>query len=176
VPRAALPALRQEKGRAAAYPDVTTLASHTKKGNPTGPPSTRPHHQRRDAPTRSSPQVAAYTWLDCATCSDPDHPNPGQCARCLINSHLDELMGPRTGSPPAGLQALRHNIATTEHPDLEPAQAPARPQQRPAHHSTTVPPDPPARPRRHRVPGLATRTRPHVGHLRTSRSRSLAHR
>lgn len=55
-------------------------------------------------------------WLDCPTCSDPDQPHPGQCARCLINRRLDELMGPRTDSLPAGLQALRHNIATAEHP------------------------------------------------------------
>ncbi len=45
---AALPLLGQEKGgRAAAYPDVITVASHTKKGNPARLPS-RP----------SSPQAA----------------------------------------------------------------------------------------------------------------------
>lgn len=55
-------------------------------------------------------------WLDCPTCSDPDQPNPGQCARCLINRRLDELMGACADSLPAGLQALRHNIATAEHP------------------------------------------------------------
>jgi hypothetical protein len=54
-------------------------------------------------------------WLDCPTCSDPDHPNPGQCARCLINRRLDELMGASTDSLPPGLQALRRDIATTEH-------------------------------------------------------------
>ncbi len=37
---AALPLLGQEKdGRAAAYPDVITVTSHTKKGNPAGLPS-----------------------------------------------------------------------------------------------------------------------------------------
>lgn len=54
-------------------------------------------------------------WRDCPTCSDPDHPHPGQCARCLINKLLDELMGPLDALPP-GLQALRNNIATAEHP------------------------------------------------------------
>jgi hypothetical protein len=52
-------------------------------------------------------------WLNCPTCSDPDQPNPGQCARCLINKRLDEVMG--TDSLPAGLQALRRDIATAEH-------------------------------------------------------------
>jgi hypothetical protein len=55
-------------------------------------------------------------WLDCPTCSDPDHPNPGHCARCDINKRLDELMGPDTESLPSGLRALRRDIATTEHP------------------------------------------------------------
>jgi hypothetical protein len=50
------------------------------------------------------------------TCSDPDHPNPGQCARCLINRRLEELMGPATDALPPGLHALRRDIATTEHP------------------------------------------------------------
>ncbi len=56
------------------------------------------------------------SWLDCPTCGDPDHPNPGHCARCLINRRLDDLMGPSTHSLPPGLQALRRDIATTEHP------------------------------------------------------------
>jgi hypothetical protein len=55
-------------------------------------------------------------WLDCSTCADPDHPNPGRCARCLINRRLDELMGTSTHRLPPGLQALRRDIATTEHP------------------------------------------------------------
>jgi hypothetical protein len=55
-------------------------------------------------------------WIDCPTCSDPNHPDPGQCARCLINRRLDELMGPHTASLPPGLQALRRDIATAEHP------------------------------------------------------------
>jgi hypothetical protein len=54
-------------------------------------------------------------WLDCPTCSDPDHPKPGQCERCLINRRLDEIMGPATGDLPAGLLALRNDIATAEH-------------------------------------------------------------
>jgi hypothetical protein len=60
--------------------------------------------------------IAPAAWLDCPTCSDPDHPNPGQCARCLVNRRLDELMGPPTDSLPVGLQALRRDIATTAHP------------------------------------------------------------
>jgi hypothetical protein len=55
-------------------------------------------------------------WRDCPTCDNPDHPHPGQCARCLINRRLGELMGTSIDSLPAGLQALRHDIATTEHP------------------------------------------------------------
>ena len=59
--------------------------------------------------------TAPATWIGCPTCSDPHHPHPGQCGRCLINRRLDELMGSDTGSLPPGLQALRDNIATTEH-------------------------------------------------------------
>jgi hypothetical protein len=55
-------------------------------------------------------------WADCPACSDPGHPSPGRCARCLINRRLDELMGPAGGSLPPGLQALRRDIATAEHP------------------------------------------------------------
>jgi hypothetical protein len=54
-------------------------------------------------------------WLDCPTCSHPDHPKPGQCQRCLINRRLDKIMGPATAELPAGLLALRHDIATAEH-------------------------------------------------------------
>ena len=52
----------------------------------------------------------------CPACSDPGHPSPGQCARCLIDRRLDELMGPPAGPLPPGLQALRGDIATAEHP------------------------------------------------------------
>lgn len=55
-------------------------------------------------------------WRTCPTCSDPDHPHPGQCARCLINRSLEELMGPSVDALPAGLQALRRDLATAEHP------------------------------------------------------------
>jgi hypothetical protein len=54
-------------------------------------------------------------WLACPTCSDPNHPHPGQCGQCLINRRLDELMGPDTSALLPGLQALRNNIATAEH-------------------------------------------------------------
>ena len=54
-------------------------------------------------------------WASCPVCSDPDHPSPGQCARCLINARLDDLMGPDDGSLPPGLQALRREIAAAEH-------------------------------------------------------------
>ena len=47
--------------------------------------------------------------------SDPDHPSPGQCARCIISARLDELMGPDDGSLPPGLQALRREIAAAQH-------------------------------------------------------------
>jgi hypothetical protein len=59
--------------------------------------------------------TAPAAWLGCPTCSDPDHPHPGRCGQCLIDSRLDELMGPNTGSQPTGLQALRRDIATAEH-------------------------------------------------------------
>lgn len=60
--------------------------------------------------------TAPAAWLSCPTCSDPDHPRPGQCGRCLINSRLTELMGPDTGGLPPGLATLRENIAAAEHP------------------------------------------------------------
>lgn len=70
--------------------------------------------------TLTSPLCADCTapaaWTGCPTCADPDQPHPGQCARCLINKRLDELMGPATTTLPAGLRALRASIATTEHP------------------------------------------------------------
>ena len=54
-------------------------------------------------------------WAGCPACSHPGHPRPGQCARCLIGQRLDEVMG-SAGSLPPGLQALRYEIATAEHP------------------------------------------------------------
>ena len=65
--------------------------------------------------TLADPLCAGCTpppaWASCPVCSDPGHPNPGQCARCLINTRLDELMGPAGGSLPPGLQALRRELA-----------------------------------------------------------------
>jgi hypothetical protein len=55
-------------------------------------------------------------WAGCPVCSDPGHPSPGQCARCLINRRLDELMGGPGHTLPPGLQALRREIAAAEHP------------------------------------------------------------
>jgi len=60
--------------------------------------------------------AAPAAWLNCPTCSDPDHPHPGQCSRCIINRRLTELMGPSTAALPPGLHALRRDIASTEHP------------------------------------------------------------
>ena len=69
--------------------------------------------------TPDSPLCAGCTppppWAGCPVCSDPDHPCPGQCARCIINARLDELMGPDAGQLPPGLQALRREIAGAEH-------------------------------------------------------------
>jgi len=59
--------------------------------------------------------TAPAAWLDCPTCSDPDHPHPGRCGRCLINSRLDTLLGADTDGLPPGLRALRENIASAEH-------------------------------------------------------------
>jgi hypothetical protein len=55
-------------------------------------------------------------WLDCPVCRDPDHPKPGQCARCQINKRLNETMGPATADLAPGLLALRHDIATAQYP------------------------------------------------------------
>jgi hypothetical protein len=60
--------------------------------------------------------TAPEVWHTCPTCTDPDYPHPGQCVRCLINRRLNELLGPPSGALHPGLEALRHNIATTEHP------------------------------------------------------------
>ncbi|WP_441249868.1 site-specific integrase [Kitasatospora sp. McL0602] len=60
--------------------------------------------------------TAPEVWHSCPTCTDPDYPHPGQCARCLINQRLNELLGPPTGTLHPGLAALRHNIATAEFP------------------------------------------------------------
>lgn len=60
--------------------------------------------------------TAPPSWRDCPTCSDPDHPHPGECARCLINQRLAQVMGPVTDTLPPGLAALRRDLATTEHP------------------------------------------------------------
>ena len=70
--------------------------------------------------TLAGPLCACCTpppaWASCPVCSDPGHPNPGQCARCLINTRLDELMGPADGSLPPGLQALRRELAEAGYP------------------------------------------------------------
>ncbi len=66
---------------------------------------------------RCSECTTPPAWLvACPTCNDPDYPHPGQCARCLINKRLDEVMGPRSDSLAPGLTALRDNISTAEHP------------------------------------------------------------
>lgn len=46
----------------------------------------------------------------------PNHPKPGRCERCRINRRLEEVMGLATAGLPPGLAALRHDIATAEHP------------------------------------------------------------
>lgn len=70
--------------------------------------------------TLTDPLCATCTtppaWRDCPTCSDPDQPHPGHCARCLINRRIEEVMGPSIDSLPPGLAALRRDIATAEHP------------------------------------------------------------
>ncbi|WP_338672661.1 site-specific integrase [Streptomyces sp. SCSIO 30461] len=60
--------------------------------------------------------TAPEVWHTCPTCTDSDYPHPGQCARCLINRRLNELLGHPSDALHTGLEALRHNIATTEHP------------------------------------------------------------
>lgn len=60
--------------------------------------------------------TALEVWHTCPTCSDPDYPHPGQCARCLINRRLNELLGPPSDALHPALEVLRNNIATAEHP------------------------------------------------------------
>src|SRR5690242_13727369 len=70
--------------------------------------------------TLADPLCAGCTpppaWAGCPVCSDPGHPNPGHCARCLTGRRLDELTGPCAGSLPPGLQALRRELAAAEYP------------------------------------------------------------
>ena len=70
--------------------------------------------------TLADPLCAGCTpppaWASCPVCSDPGHPSPGQCARCLISKRLDELMSPADGSLPPGLQALRRELAEVGYP------------------------------------------------------------
>jgi len=70
--------------------------------------------------TLADPLCAGCTpppaWASCPVCSDPGHPSPGQCARCLISRRLDDLMGPAAGSLPPGLQALRRELAEVGYP------------------------------------------------------------
>ncbi len=77
------------------------------------------HHTAIVSGTLTDPLCADCTapapWRDCPTCSDPDHPHPGRCGRCLINTRLDELMGPDSACLPPGLRTLRENIAAAEH-------------------------------------------------------------
>jgi hypothetical protein len=92
-----------------------------------------PDCQRRSAPCSACGRLAAIAsgtsarplcadcttpevWHTCPTCTDPDYPHPGQCVRCLINQRLGDLLGPASDSLHPALEALRHNIATTEHP------------------------------------------------------------
>ena len=76
-------------------------------------------HEAIASGTLDSPLCAGCTppppWAGCPVCSDPDHPSPGQCGRCIISARLDELMGPDDGSLPPGLKALRREIAAAEH-------------------------------------------------------------
>jgi len=76
-------------------------------------------HEPVASGTLNRPLCAGCTppppWARCPVCSDPDHPCPGTCARCIINARLDELMGPDAGTLPPGLQALRREIAGAEH-------------------------------------------------------------
>ena len=70
--------------------------------------------------TLASPLCAGCTppppWAGCQACSDPGCHRPGHCERCQLNKQLDKVMGPRTSALPAGLQALRRDLAGAEHP------------------------------------------------------------
>jgi hypothetical protein len=76
-------------------------------------------HEPAASGTLNRPLCAGCTppppWAGCPVCSDPDHPSPGTCARCIVNARLDELMGPDAGALPPGLQALRREIAGAKH-------------------------------------------------------------
>jgi hypothetical protein len=70
--------------------------------------------------TPADPRCAGCTppppWAGCPACSDPDCPSPGRCERCHLGRLLDELMGTDAAVLPAGLQALRGELAAAENP------------------------------------------------------------
>ena len=86
----------------------------------TAPCSSCDRHAAVISGTTAEPLCANCTapevWHTCPTCTDTDYPHPGQCARCLINQRLNELLEPPTQALHPGLEALRHNIATAEYP------------------------------------------------------------
>jgi hypothetical protein len=128
LPRASAPDLLYLRLTCSICGETTPCGISRATGRPWCPPcqrrsaacSTCGRHSAIASSTLARPLCADCTapaaWLGCPACSDPGHPSPGQCARCLINKRLDELMGTSAGSLPPGLQALRSDIATTEHP------------------------------------------------------------
>lgn len=70
--------------------------------------------------TLTDPRCAGCTppppWAGCPACSDPDCPSPGRCERCHLGRLLDQLMGTGAAVLPAGLQALRGELAAAENP------------------------------------------------------------
>ena len=133
-----------------------------------GRPCRRPHPADPPGPRRPAP-----------------NPGPGPGPPAADARRRRRPARPRRGNDPArsvpgraDRLPARHRAATVAAPlpDLAPGQAAAQRQRRPARHLAAVPHDPPAGPRRRRVPGLARRPRPHPGQLPPSRPGPLARR
>ena len=162
--RTAGPAPRARRGRLPRHGDA--LADQPVHRPRAGRPCRRPHSADPPGPRRPAP-------------------DPGPCPSAADARRRRCPARPRRGNGPArGVPGradrcpARHRAATAAAPlpDLAPGQAAAQPQRRPARHPPAGPHDPPAGPRRRRVPGLARRPRPHPGQLPATRPGPLAHR
>ena len=164
APRAAGPAPRARRRRAPRHGDA--LADQAVHRARAGRPCRGPHPADPPGPRRACPKPGpGPSAADARRRRRPARPRRGNDPARSLPGRADRL--------PA-----RHRAATAAAPlpDLAPGQAAAQPQQRPARHPAAVPHDPPAGPRRRRVPGLARRPRPHPGQLPASRPGPLARR
>ncbi len=60
--------------------------------------------------------TAPEVWHTCPTCSDPDYPPPASAPVVSSTGASTSCWGPPSDALHPGLEALRHNIATAEHP------------------------------------------------------------